>query len=227
MSRRHRKSPAAAPASMPKPDGKKELERQQRQKAARQRMRFHTLVVLTLMCFDKCRTNDAIKNDVAALPRNEQMFFRMQSGKCHKRVQAVVQMLHDLAAWPAPSSTFFQDASALMIKLLHEICSAPSFPEEATYLDVHAVMTYLCYAALRDWEAMQIMGNDPGSLCRRKEVREMIRNAGIFADHLIPPESPLVKPFNEVYWQTRNMLHAGAPLPDWFGTMKDAGNAVA
>lgn len=195
--------------------GKKELERQQRQTAARQRMRFHTIVALTLMCCDKWRTNEALQEEIAIQPLNERKFLRMQAGKCHKRVQTVVQMLHHLQAWPAPNSAFFEDASSLMIDLYKTACAVPSCPDDVSYIEMHAMMTYLCYAALRDWSAMQSLGADPDSLCRRKEVQDMIRNVGIFSDHLIPLESPLVKPWNELYWQTRDRIHAGAPLPDW------------
>jgi hypothetical protein len=187
--------------------GKKAEEREARIKAARQRMRLHTFTALALLVCDKWRTNPALQEDIAELPANERRFLKMQVAKCHKSVQAVVRMLHAQTQWPSQSSAFFQDASALMQMLLERVCNAERMPEYCTYIAVQSVVTYLVYAAIYELQAMVFD--------ERAEVQAMLRDMGILGDHLIQNDSPYLDALNDVFWATRNTMHAGAPLPVW------------
>ena len=224
MSRRHHKKSQAA-AFMPKPGGKKELERQCRERAAKQRLRLHKFCAVMLLLFDKWLHNEYILDDIEGLPANERRFIKMQRSKCLLRTQAAVRLLNEKEHYAPGGSAFFRDASNEAVALMKKVCDAPSMPETCRYMDVHAAVTYVMYAALRDWEAMEVMGGKEDSLCRCPEVMDMISAIGIFCDHLVPLGSFLAQPINDVYWSTRDGLHAGAPLPDWFGTMKEEGKA--
>jgi len=199
--------------------GKKAQEREARIQAARQRMRFHTFVALALLCMDKWIKNQELQEDIADLPANERRYYKMQIAKCHKRVQAVVRLLHDKAVWPtSPTGTFWQDATTRNDTLLHCICfDTPSMPETCRYLDVHAILTYLIYVALHEWETMELRSDKEDSLARLETVDDMITAIQQFSDHIIPEDSQFITPLNDVYCYTRNYLHSGAPVPFYPG----------
>ena len=208
MSKHHRHTQPA-----PQRPGKKAAEREARIQAARQRMLFHKFVALALLCLDQWQKSADIQDDIAGLPTNERRFFTMQIAKCLKRVQDVVRILHNAETWPkSPTGAFYQDASDQEHRLLHIICfDTPSMPKACRCMDVHAVITYLIYCCINDWFAMHM----DSEIAQTAEFADMYLALKAFANHVIAADSPLIVPLNEVYWSTRESLHAGAPLPDY------------
>lgn len=197
MSRRHH---STAPTI-----GKKELDRQQRQQAARQRMRLHTFTALSLKLLTEWKSNALILDDLKSYPANERRYIPMQIAQCHKACEAVVRMLNKQDQWPAPSSSFFEDASYKIQTLLAAVCN--TMPETCRAIDIQIVMTYILYASLYEWEAL--------SKDVKPEVHHMITTLGAFSDHVLQNDSPLLLPMNRVFWSMRDFLHSGAPLPVW------------
>lgn len=196
--------------------GKKAQEREARIQAARQRARLPKFLALASILIDKWRRNDALIDDVASLSANERRFYKMQLAKVDKAIARVVGMVfHEK---PRPGSQMMQDASDLLLKLLQAVCTAKSMPETCMHMDVHAVMTYLVYTALREWQSME--WDNQESKAASPEVRYMITQLGIFCDHIIRADSPLIPALNEAFCLTRNVLHSGAPLPHYDGVQE-------
>ena len=195
--------------------GKKAAERETRIRAAQQRMRFHSFVAWALLVCDKWSSNPELQEDVSSLPVNERRYIKMQIAKCHKRVKEVVRLLQYKKAWPTgPTNAFFQDASAKIRKVIDVICiDTPSMPEVCRYMDVHAILTYLVYVALHEWQTMELRSGNEDSIARYDAVDDMITALQQFSDHIIPADSWLITPLNDVYCYTRNYLHSGAPVP--------------
>ena len=189
----------------PKPDGKKEQERQKRQRAARQKMRLHTFTALTLMCLTTWKENEYILEERKAMPANERRYIPMQISRCFKAAETVVRMLNKADQWPSPSSTFFEDASERLQTLLLAIKN--TLPRTSSATDMHSVLTYLVYAALYEWQAL--------ACDERQPVLKLISEMKALADHLIKNDSPLLEPMNKIFWATRDYLHSQAPLPIW------------
>lgn len=198
---------------MPARTGKKEQEREARIMAARQRCRLPKFVALASILIDKWRKNNALQDDIASLPANERRFYAMQLAKVDKQLAKVVKLL--FTEKPRPGSPMMRDASDLLLCLLQAVCSAKKMPETCMHMDVHAVVTYLVYVALHEWQAMEC--DDPDSMASRKEVQDMITQLRIFCDHAIKSDSALIPALNDVYCATRNTLHSGAPLPHYEG----------
>ena len=193
--------------------GKKAQEREARIQAARQRARLPKFLALASILIDKWRRNDALIDDVAFLPANERRFYKMQLAKVDKAVARVVGMVfHEK---PRPGSPMMQDASDLLLKLLQAVCTAKSMPETCMHMDVHAVMTYLVYTALREWQSME--WDNTASMAASPEVRHMMTQLGVFCDHVIKADNPLIPALNEAFCSTRDILHSGAPLPHYDG----------
>jgi hypothetical protein len=190
--------------------GKKALEREQRQQAARQKMRLHKFTALALLMLDKWQTNEALKEDIASLPANERRYIKMQVAKCRKATRTVIRMLHEQKKFPSPNNAFFLDAMSILNDLLHRICYAPSTPETCRHIDVHSVLTYLVYAALYEWRLKESDGRE-----KQKDINHMIGSLGALGNHLIPFDSPMAKTLNDVFWETRDTLHSGAALPQY------------
>lgn len=211
MSRHHHKTQSI----QPKQNGKKEQERQRRIRQAKQRMRIHTFTALALLIFEKWEEVDLLQKGINSLSANERRFWKMSIAKCHKSIKKVVTLLHKDTPFPAPGSQFFIDAAKWEQDLLSMLIHAPSMPDMCMHIDVFAMLTYIIYAAMREWQVMERRMEKPNSLCDAPEVCDMIRNIGIFGDHIIPVDSKFILPMNEVFWATRESLHAGAPLPIW------------
>ena len=79
------------------------------------------------------------------------------------------------------------------------------------HMDVHAVVTYLVYVALQEWQTME--SKDPDSMAARDEVGNMIKQLRIFCDYAIKADSHLIPALNEAFCITRDVLHNGASLP--------------
>ena len=201
MSRHHRHP------QTPQAPGKKAAEREARIQAARQRNRLPKFVALASILIDKWRKTEALQDDIATLPPNERRFFKMQLAKCDKAIMTVVRLL--FTEKPSPTSPLMRDASDLLLCLLRSVCEAKAMPEVCMHQDVHAVVTYLVYTALQEWQNME---QDP-----RPEIRHMITQLRILCDHAIPADSPLIPALNDVFILTRNTLHSGAPLPYYDG----------
>lgn len=197
---KHHKRISASPTI-----GKKEQERQRRQQQARQRMRLHTFTALALKLLTEWKNNALILDDLKSYPTNERRYIPMQIAQCHKACEAVVRMLNKQDQWPAPSSSFFEDASHKIQTLLAAVCN--TMPETCRAIDIQIVMTYILYASLYEWEAL---AQDV-----KPEVHHMIRTIGAFADHVLQNDSPLLLPMNRVFWSMRDFLHSEAPLPIW------------
>ena len=187
--------------------GKKAQEREARIQAARQRKRLPKFVALASILIDKWRKNDALQADIASLPANERRFYGMQLAKTDKAINGVVRLL--FSEKPRPGSPMMQDASDLLLGLLRAVCEAKAMPEVCMHMDVHAVVTYLVYTALQEWQTME---QD-----QRPEIRHMLTQLRVLCDHAIPSNSPLIPALNDVFIQTRNTLHSGAPLPYYEG----------
>lgn len=185
--------------------GKKAAEREARIQAARQRNRLPKFVALASILVDKWRKHEVLKEDLAALSVNERRFYAMQLAKCEKAISNVVRLVY--TETPSPTSPLMRDASELLHGLLRSVCGSKAMPEVCMHMDVHAVVTYLVYVALHEWQTME---QDP-----RKEIRHMITQLRILCDHAIPADSPLIPALNEAFCETRNMLHSGAPLPHY------------
>lgn len=193
--------------------GKKAEKREARIQAARQRNRLPKFVALASILIDKWRKNEALQDDIASLPANERRYYKMQLAKVDKAIGKVVKLL--FSERPRPGSSMMQDASGLLLGLLQSVCSAQKMPETCMHMDVHAVITYIIYTALREWQTTE--WDKDGSLASSEEVRHLITWLGVFCDHIIPADSPLVPALNDVFCETRNLLHSGAPLPHYDG----------
>lgn len=200
-------------AQTPQTQGKKATEREARIQAARQRNRLPKFVALASIVVNKWRTNEALQDDIATLPANERRFYKMQLAKVDKAIARVVTIT--FSEKPRPGSPMMQDASNLLLHILQTVCTVKSMPETCMHMDVHAVITYLIYTALREWQTME--WDNPESKAASPEVRRMITQLGIFCDHIIRADSPLVPALNEAFCVTRNTLHSGAPLPHYEG----------
>lgn len=201
MSRRHRH---AQPA--PAKPGRKAQEREARIQAARQRDRLPKFIALASILIDKWRKNEALQDDIASLPANERRFYKMQLAKIDKQLVKVVKLL--FTEKPRPGSPMMRDASDLLLYLLQSVCTAKAMPETCMHKDVHAVMTYLVYTALQEWQ---------WNTDAKEEVRHLIICLGAFCNHAIGKDSPLIPALNEVFCLTRNRLHSGAQLPHYDG----------
>lgn len=190
------------------PLGKKERKRQERQAMARRRMRLHSLLTVWLLCLQNW------EQALAGTHRNfkvehEVGYFKMQLAKLRKRTNIACRLLG--SEWPHRGAVFFTDAQKKIEALLD--ANIKNSPADTGYFDLHAVMTYVCYANMHN-------------LCfttkeERPEILSLITALGQFANHLLPLDSPLLMPMNKTYWETREMFQEGDPPAD-YGAPSDA-----
>ena len=60
------------------------------------------------------------------------------------------------------------------------------------------MLTYVLYCAMYDYAALE---ND-----QRPELKKLVNLLGTLSNYLLPEDSPLIEPFNAVYWATREEL---------------------
>ena len=91
---------------------------------------------------------------------------------------------------------FYQKVSESFTSLNSRI--EASLPAWHRAKDVLIIFTYLIYCAMYDYAALE---NDT-----RPELKKLVNLLGTLANYLLPEDSPLIEPFNAVYWSTREEL---------------------
>lgn len=135
------------------------------------------------------------------LDRATAKFVRAQWGRIVKWRYKLVQELGLVDLWDKASRVFYREAEH-KLSLIEKGCKA-AWPE-GTHEDFIIMETYLLYAAVHDYIELR---DD-----RRGNLRYFCQTLGTLANRLLPKDSPLVEPMNEVYWSTRNAWQAD---PDW------------
>jgi hypothetical protein len=129
---------------------------------------------------------------VEADPKNK-TYILLQLGKITKRAGAVINKYHILDA-EKKEETFQRVGGklGLMSKAIDE-----ALPHGSQYEHM-VILTYLLYANFYDMVILHEVAEI--------EMKNLVTEIGILANHLLPQTSPLVMPMNQAYYKTRELV---------------------
>ena len=180
---------------------------EERRREAILRLRLHTFIAILIPIMDAWELGmkgggKKVQMEYKAIevPPKVASYIKMMSGKINKARDEVVRLLgvesFDVGmAFYRTADDKLQEISAACIKHL---------PEDAGRYDQMRVMTYLIAAAFHD---LRIITQD-----LRPEVKRLAAAIEGLANYLIKPDSHLVQPMSNAYWETRDVMQE---FPDW------------